>query len=146
MARTPESKIINGHRWEVTPWPGMYGLKMQAKLAPLVSGVVAPMVSAMGTAKQGADPLDALMSMDVDSVVSTLLSHIDETQTPQLIESMLYGSFVEGRDITSANVFNEHFQANYGELYKGLAFVVQVNMGDLFSMAASTGHPQDAAE
>lgn len=146
MARTPESKIINGHRWEVTPWPGMYGLKMQAKLAPLVSGVVAPMVSAMGTAKQGADPLDALMNMDVDSVVSTLLSHIDETQTPQLIESMLYGSFVEGRDITSANVFNEHFQANYGELYKGLAFVVQVNMGDLFSMAASTGHPQDAAE
>lgn len=146
MARTPESKIINGHRWEVTPWPGMYGLKMQAKLAPLVSGVVAPMVSAMGTAKQGADPLDALMNMDVDSVVSTLLSHIDENQTPQLIESMLYGSFVEGRDITSANVFNEHFQANYGELYKGLAFVVQVNMGDLFSMAASTGHPQDAAE
>jgi len=146
MARTPESKIINGHKWEVTPWPGMYGLKMQAKIAPLVSGVVAPMINAMGSAKGGGDPMDALLTMDVDSVVAKLLSHIDETQTPALIEAMLYGSFVDGRDITSTNVFNEHFQANYGELYKGLAFVVKVNMGDLFSMAESTGSPTDAAQ
>jgi|AntRauTorcE11897_2_1112592.scaffolds.fasta_scaffold15001_3 hypothetical protein len=146
MARTPESKIINGHKWEVTPWPGMYGLKMQAKLAPLVSGAVAPVINAIGGAKKGSDPVDALMAMDVDSVVAKLLSHIDETQTPALIEAMLYGSFVDGKDITSANTFNEHFQANYGELYRGLAFVVAVNMGDLFSMAALTGHPESAAE
>lgn len=146
MARTAESKIINGHKWEVTPWPGMYGLKMQAKLAPLVSGVIAPVINAIGGAKQGADPIEALMSMDIDSVVAKLLQHIDEATTPALIEAMLYGAFVEGRDLTSEKVFNEHFTANYGELYKGLAFVVSVNMGDLFSMAAPTGNPEGVAK
>jgi|SRR5690554_2815570 len=146
MARTPESKIINGHKWEVTPWPGMYGLKMQARLAPLVSGVVVPLLEAVGSAKGGGDPMDALMGMDAEKVVGVLLQHIDEDKTPALIESMLYGAFVDGKDATNTSFFNDHFQANYGELYSGLAFVVQVNMGELFGLAASTGSPEGAAK
>ena len=146
MARTPEAKVINGHRWEVTPWPGMYGLKMQARLAPVVSGVIAPVLTAIGGARHGVDPVDALMDMDVDSVVRSLLDHIDEEKTPALIEAMLYGAFIDGKDATNSTFFNQHFQANYGELYQGLAFVVSVNMGDLFSMAAPTGTPESAAD
>jgi hypothetical protein len=146
MARTPESKIINGHKWEVTPWPGMYGLRMQARLAPLVSGVVVPLAEAVGSAKAGGDPMDALMNMDVEKVVSALLQHINEDETPKLIEAMLYGAFVEGKDATNTAFFNDHFTANYGELYSGLAFVLQVNMGELFNMAASTGSPEGVAK
>lgn len=146
MARSPEAQTINGHRWEVTPWPGMYGVKMQARLAPLVSGAVAPMLEAVGGAQGGSDPMEALMDMDVDKVVSTVLQHVDEQQTPKLIEMILHGAFVDGRDITQQVVFDEHFQANYGELYKGLMFVIKTNMGDLFSAAAPTGNPEAAAE
>ena len=129
MARDAQRKVINGHEWEVYPWDAMHGLKMQARLAPVVK-------SALGAA-EGSD----LMDMDVSKVVDGLLGAIDDESTPKLIRDMMHGVRVDGQDMSMDRPFNDMFAANYAELYQGLWFVVEVNFGDLFTMAGAIGGP-----
>ena len=128
-----QRKTINGHEWEVTPWEAMHGLRMQARIAPVVQ-------AALSSADGG-----NMMDMDVAKVTSGILSAIDAQETPQLIRDMLHGVRVDGKDMTMDGPFNDLFAANYGELYQGLWFVVNVNLGDLFSMAGVTGGPDAPA-
>lgn len=128
MAREPERTTINGHEWEVYPWDGMHGLRMQARLGRALGPAIASMSN-----------VEDVMDMDVQQIVGALSGQIDEKETPQLIRDMLHGASVEGKDVTMDRVFNEHFSANYAELYEGLAFIVRVNFGDLFQMAAAIG-------
>lgn len=134
MPRETERTAINGHDWEVTPWDGMHGVRLQARIARLVG----PALGAMGDA-------GSFLESDVGAVVSALADRIDEKDTPQLIRDLLHGSFVDGKDVTIDRVFNEHFAANYAELYQGLAFILRVNFGDLFQLAAAIGGPGVAA-
>ena len=129
MARDAQRKVINGHEWEVYPWDAMHGLRMQARLAPVVK-------SAIGAA-EGSD----LMGMDVSKVVDGLLGAIDDESTPKLIRDMMHGVRVDGQDMSMDRPFNDMFAANYAELYQGLWFVVEVNFGDLFTMAGAIGGP-----
>jgi hypothetical protein len=132
MSRDAQRKTINGHEWEVTPWDAMHGLRMQARIAPIVQ-------AALG-ASEG-----SVMDMDVAKVTSAILSRIDAEETPRLIRDALHGVFVDGKDMSMDKPFNDLFAANYGELYQGLWFVVQTNLGDLFSMAGVTGTPDAPA-
>lgn len=146
MPRETQSKIINGNKWEVTPWDGLFGIKMQARIVPMLKGVAVTLANAVGSAKSGEDPMELLMNMDASKLVDAIFDNIDEKGTPQLITDMLYGARVEGRDMGMQKNFDEHFSANYKELYQGLWFVIEVNFGDLFSMAAPTGTPESAAD
>lgn len=134
MPREAQKQIINGHEWEVTPWDGMHGLRMQTRLGRFVG----PVLGQVGGAE---NVLDA----DVSGIITALADRIDDKDTPQLIRDMLYGAFVDGKDITMDRVFNEHFSANYGELYQGLAFVLRVNFGDLFQLAGAIGGRSEPA-
>jgi len=137
MSREPSKRMINSHEWETSPWDGMHGLRMQARLAKLIG----PAIGQAGGADQ-----QALMEMDVGAVVGALVERVDDKETPQLIRDMLHGTSVDGQDITMDAVFNQHFAGNYAELYEGLAHIVRVNFGDLFTMAASIGSSMGAAE
>lgn len=134
MARETQRSVINGHEWEVYPWDAMHGIRMQARIAPIIQ-------AAIGSAK-GSD----LMEMDAAEVVSGLLGSIDDERTPKLIRDMMHGVRVDGQDMSMDRPFNDTFAANYAELYQGLYFVLQANFGDLFTLAASIGDPSDAAE
>ena len=137
MARDPHKRVINGHEWEIYPWDGMHGLRMQARLAKLIG----PAIGQAG----GADK-QSLMEMDVGAVIGALVERVDAQETPQLIRDMLHGTSVDGQDVSMDKFFNEHFAGNYAELYEGLAHIVRVNFGDLFTMAASIGSSMGAAE
>ncbi len=132
MGREVQRKVITGHEWEVYPWDAMHGLKMQARLAPIVKAAVSGAGSDMD-----------FMSMDVAKVVGALMDAIDEDATPRLIRDMMHGVRVNGQDMSMDRPFNEHFSANYGELYQGLWFVLEANIGDLFTMAGSIGGPAE---
>lgn len=127
MARDAQTKIINGHEWQVYPWDAMHGLRMQARLAPLMKAAVA--------GAHGGDVLD----MDVSAVLNGVFDQIDDQRTPQLIRDMLHGVRVDGQDVSMDRPFNDLFAANYAELYQGLWFVINVNLGDLFQMAGDIG-------
>ncbi|TQE99500.1 MAG: hypothetical protein FKY71_08315 [Spiribacter salinus] len=128
MSREATKKIINGHEWETYPWDGMHGLRMQARLAK----VIGPALNKMAG-------VENLMDADVGGIAAALFERMDERETPQLIRDMLHGTSVDGKDPTMDSVFNAHFAANYGELYQGVAHILQVNFGDLFTMAGAIG-------
>lgn len=130
MPRQSQNKVINGHEWTVEPWDAMHGLKMQARLAPVVKAAFAG----------GGD----LMDMDVEQVLVGVFDQIDDEKTPKLIRDMLHGARVDGQDISMDRPFNELFAANYAELYQGLWFILQVNLGDLFTLGASIGVPEES--
>ena len=146
MARHTETKIINGHEWVVTPWDGGYGVAIQFRAAPLLKGFFVPFLNAALSAQDNAGMKDALMEADVEAMVNALFEQIHEEKTPKLLKDMMYGAFVDGKDMGMERNFNEHFAANYSEFYQGLLFVVQVNFGDLFTMAGAIGSPGAPAE
>ena len=140
------TRTINGHTWEVQTWPGLYGLRIQARLKP----VLAPIASVAGQASKsggGGSSLETLLSLDVEKVASQLLEAIDEQETPRLIFDMMQGVSRDEYDLGTEANFNRAFSGNFLELYKGIAFVLEVNFGDLFSMVASTTEePQASTE
>ena len=137
MARTPVVKIINGHEWEVTPWPGGYGLKMQARLVPMLKGIT-------GALGEAATAGGAIMDVNIATLVEGIAGQIDDDKTPRLIKDMLFGAAVDNKDITMDKHFDNHFTANFAELYKGLAFVLEVNFSDFFELVGGNTGSQPA--
>lgn len=121
MAREEESKLINGHEWRVTPFPGMYGIKIKVRLGK----VLGPAFKGIGDAN--------FMEADVGLIISSLFENMDEEKTPLLIKDILHGTYVDGKDAQKA--FDLLFQGNYKELYEGLIFVLSVNYGDFLELA-----------
>lgn len=142
MAREPESKTINGAVWEVHPWPGMYGVRMQQRWGK----VLAPAIEAATSHKSAADLFsEAAMSRDlsefapvIGTAVASLLESTNE-DTPQLIKDSMHGAVANGQDLSQQRIFDDHFTQNYGELYQGLAFILQVNFGSFFGLAGAIG-------
>jgi hypothetical protein len=120
MAREEESKLINGHEWKVTPFPGMYGTKMKVRLG-----------KTLGPAFKGVN--QDIMDADIGVIISGLFEAMDEEKTPQLIKDLLHGTFIDGKD--AVKIFDLHFSGNYKELHEGLAFVLSVNYGDFLELA-----------
>lgn len=129
--RETQTKSINGHKWEVTPYPGMYGLKIQSRIIPFLKGISGIVNGVLKSKSNNVLETD----IDIGSLVESIISNIDEEKTPTLIKDILFGARVDGRDVYSDKAFNEIFSANYAELYQGLYFVLQVNFGEVFQMA-----------
>jgi len=124
--REAQTKVINGNEWMVQPWPGRYGLKMQARMAKFI-----------GPALGGIGNVDDLLDQDVGAMVSALTEVMDDA--PGLITDMLQGVLVDNKDISNDTNFDNHFSANFAELYEGLAFVIKVNFGDFSRLVGAIG-------
>lgn len=128
MARDSQTKTINGHEWEVTPWPAMLGIKIQINLARTV-----------GPAILVASGSENIFDADIGQIVNALAEGVDEQKTVDLIDKMLQFCWVEGKEIANKKHFDEHFAANYAELFRGLGFILQVNFGNFSELVASIG-------
>ena len=126
-----EKRTINGAEWEVTQWPGRHALRMQTRLAKLLGPALARAADGLGDAQ--AEVLDA--NVDIAAAVDALVARLDENQVSQLVEDMLNSTQVNGKPASRPEVFDLHFAGNLGELYAGLAFVLEVNFGSLFTAA-----------
>lgn len=131
MALETKTKTINGHQWQVTQWPGRHAMRMKVRLAKTLG-------PAVGAAASGASAgLDTdLADLDVAGIVSALVGRLDESDTLSLMQDMLHQSLVDNQDASSDAFFDQHFAGNFGELYKGLGFVLEVNFGSFFAAAA----------
>jgi hypothetical protein len=118
--RDPQTKIINGNEWVTYPWHGMLGLKIQARLAK----VVAPAL------------LTAEGSGDFKALAHSITDLLDEESAPKfIVNQLLHGTKINGREISNEAAFNDHFSANFSELYQGLAFIFKVNFEDFTKLA-----------
>lgn len=120
MGREPQTKRIGESEWQVSPWPGRHGLRVQAKLAQMLA-------PALGGGQ------------DANDMVRGLLTQLHQDNVVQLVIDMLHGVRIDGQDAGNAAFIDRHMAANYGELFKGLAFVLEVNLGNFLPLFANIG-------
>lgn len=125
------NKVIEGREYSVTQFPARRGFALKARLAKLLGPAVAELFSAV----KGGDA-ESLMSADIDmaivgGAIRRLLEGVDESNMLELVLSLLSMTRVDGKEITE-QVFDMEFAGKFSELYKVLAFVVEVNYGDFF--------------
>ncbi len=124
-----KSKEINGHTYTVTPFPGRRAFKVKAKLLKKLGPGLASM---LGAAKG-----DSLIDTDIDGAalgkgVETLFANLGSPEEMmQLVEELLAMTRRDGKEITPA-VIDLEYQGNLSEMYRGLAFVLEVNFADFF--------------
>lgn len=127
-----EKRDINGHTWEVTQWPGRYSLRMQARIASAFGPVLGGLID--GKIALTMD-LDSEVEINVAKAMEAFATHNSETSFQELILSMLSSAKIDGKDADNEAFFDMHFAGNMSELYAGIAFVLQVNYGNLFTVA-----------
>lgn len=126
-----KDKIIEKRTYSVTQFPARHGFVLKARLAKLIGPAVAELFAAL---KGGS--AESVMSADVDmsmigGAIHKLLDGIDGEDALDLVLKLLSMTRLDGKEI-SEQVFDMEFAGRFSELYKVLAFVVEVNYGDFF--------------
>lgn len=157
------------HEYRVEPHPGTVGLSIALKVQALVAepivevvraALASPGIERIGAAlREGtdADPgellagalgdlIPALREADLGMLARAVSAALASPGGPQLARDILSRSYRDGRALSEPMVFDEAYQANYGELMRALLEVVQHNgffpLGELLS--ATGNEPPDA--
>lgn len=115
--------------YKCTQFPAMTGMRLAVKLAKTFGG---------GLGAVSGD-IASVMDMDVSKVVNGILENLDEEKTPQLISELLSKTERNGVFLTT-DVIDKVYAANYGELFKALQFVLEVNFGGFIGALAQAGN------
>lgn len=130
MAIETREKEINGVKYACSQFPGRHGMKIQARvvalLGPLLGGAMA-----LGAEEGEVEP-DKLAGAFLN------LSKVKPDEFMSLAFDLLTQTTREGRLIDGA-VFDIEYAGNYGELYKALVFVLDVNFSSLFGASGISG-------
>lgn len=127
----PVQKDINGHAYEIKPFNGMTGWRMQARLGKMIGPAIREALGALPKGK-----VENLMSSKIDPAMfgGAAAAFVDAiaTQDPDgkfAAELLSYTT----RDGVPVNI-SEHYAANYAEMFKALIAVVQAN--DFFGIGS----------
>lgn len=124
-------KLINGHTYSVTQFPARHAFMLKARLAKLLGPALAEILASLnGVSKE------SILSADIDlsaisAALNKLLGAVDEQSTMDLILKLLSCTRMDGKEITE-QLFDIEFAGNLSDVYKVLAFVIEVNYGDFF--------------
>lgn len=131
MIESKEKAILDdrgkSHKYQVTQFAAMRGLRLATRLLQLVGPGVG---EAMDLAGQGgfAKIMDA--DIDLSAVVKELVGQLDEDKVTSLISDLLSSTHRDEQDMNYEENFNAAYAANYGELFRALTFVLEVNYGN----------------
>jgi len=121
MIQTKEKKI-NGVEYSVVQFPARHGLKIKAELVKLF----APSLFSL------AGNLDAKVNSEtLGPVIQGLCDRLHPDDMVDLALRLLANTRREGKELTTS-VFDDVFAGSFDELYKALAFVIEVNYGSFF--------------
>lgn len=133
MSIQTKEKTIDGVRYSVTQFPARRGLHMKVRLARLLAPSLGPLLSSLG--KTDLRNAAKLLNAEIDpGMVGKAFGSLFQTADPDdfinLVMQLLADTRREGHEIDEA-LFDREFAANYGHLYKVLAFVLDVNYSNL---------------
>lgn len=140
MGIKKHERIIDGFKITTVNFDGRSGIRYQVKLIKILGPGLAKVVfSFIKTSGIKDVKLLNLLNTEFDlSVIgdgiSNLLTTMDEDSTFELVMNLVSTTRVDGKELSNTAVFDNLFAGNYGLLYKILAFVLEVNFGNLFNM------------
>lgn len=127
-------KSINGESYEITPFMGLHGWKLQAKLAKILAPSIRDALGALPKGK-----VNDLMKTEIDTgaLGGAIGSFLDAIATDdpngELVAELLSQTQRNGV-LLGKNVINDVYAANYSEMVKALIAVVTAN--DFFGVSS----------
>lgn len=130
MGIETRNKTIDGVRYTVTQFPARRGFQLKIRLARLLAPALGPTLGGFEAAK-----LAKLVDADINPGMvgkgfAALFESADPDDIMDLVMTLLSDTRRDGHEIDEA-LFDREFAANYGHLYKVLAFVLEVNYSNL---------------
>lgn len=127
MIETKE-KLIDGINYTVTQFAARRALRLKTRLLKLL----APSAFSAAGSFKGGNLLDVdLSSTVITQAIQALVDRMDADDCVNLILELLSSTRREGKEITEAH-FDMVYAGNFGELFKALFFVLEVNFGSFF--------------
>jgi hypothetical protein len=131
-----KTKEINGHKYEVSPFPARHAFKLKATLLrKLGPGLAAMVGAAKGDSLTNPELDGAAMATGVEALFSNLGTADD---IMSLVEDIVRMTRRDGNEITGESI-DLDFQGCLSDLYKVVWFVLEVNFGDFFEGASFGG-------
>lgn len=131
---------INGANYTTTVFPARQGMVMQARIARLLGGLFSG-IGSLGRGEQAEDE-DAPpggKALRVEELAGVLqgLEKLNPQEFSDLAYDMLAHTTVN--DVGLHAVYDTHYAANYGELYKAVGWVIDANFGHVFGAGGIGG-------
>lgn len=130
----PYRKTIKGHDYEVTPFMGIQGWRLQLKLAKIIGPTIREGLAALPKGEISSI-LDGEVNVSaLGGAVAGFIQAVTEADpNGDLVTQMLSTSQRDGQLLTEGAI-NKCYAANYGELILALLAVVEAN--DFFGIAS----------
>jgi hypothetical protein len=135
-----EERTIGAHTYRVTQLPAPVGRKLLVRLTKVIAPV-------LGTGVKGIDLKDpqklSLLDIDLDSLgdaLATFAEHLSEADLDYLCDVMAkqtqvnnIGELGPAQWLTLDSVQEHHFAGQYGDMFRWLAFSLEVNYRSFLS-------------
>jgi hypothetical protein len=125
---TPSSIVLNGTRYEVTPFGSTKGRQVLVRLSNLLGPALA---QALATPASGGTAKEALEKVSA-SALADLLGRVSAEDLEYLVREFAACTVIQAPDMKGPGPLDEsrrdsHYAANYGELFQWLWFGITLN-------------------
>ena len=124
--------VIDGNEYEIAPFLGLYGWKIQVRLGKMLAPAIKEAIAGLDP-KKGLDGEVNLSQMG--GAISTLLEAISANDPNGDFVAELLSQTTRNGAILNKNTINSAYQANYLEMGKALIEVIKAN--NFFGIASS---------
>lgn len=130
----PVKKSIDGQEYEIAPFLGMHGWRLQMRLSKMVGPSIRDGLAALSN-----KGVQSIMDAQIDgsalggAVASFMDAIADNDPRGELMAELLSQTQRNGRLLTENNI-NEVYSANYAEMIK--AVIAVINANDFFGIAS----------
>jgi len=129
MSVETQTKQIGGVRYDVSPFPGRKGLRLQYRLLKVIGTPISVLFGAAKgvTGLKDESVLDKEVNPEVfGKAIEMLFKALSEIEFEALILELLSSTRKDNVEITP-NTFDVAFAGDYGQLFEVLAYVLEVN-------------------
>ena len=148
-------KTIDGHEYEIKPFLGMHGWRMQIKLGKMLGPAVKDAIASLPKGK-----LDQLMKAEIDPAmigggVSAFIEAVAENDPDGAFAAKLLSQTQRNGRLLNEGEINKAYAANYSEMFKALIAVVVANnffgvgsfgLGAIVSETAARNSPESSTK
>lgn len=130
--REAETTIIGNYKYKVTALPAMQGARVLRKLGQAAGPAIAMLAAKEGTEGGGL----AAIGGAIGEAVSALTKNLNDDDLESIFMTLAGSTQVEaepgsGKMVVLKGVFDMHFQGDFMNLGKWVAFALKVNFGPL---------------
>jgi len=131
-----KTREIGGSEYEVTQFPAMEALRIKTRLAKMI-------LPSIGEISQGGADQEINYEA-ISHAIAAFADNLNEKEFTELVTRLLKNTSADGKPMYHNgqlldSTFDEAFAGNLMNLYKVLAFVLEVNYPDFFAAASSIG-------